>query len=114
MFKSFKYNPIDDTRFAMLQNRFHELSGEEKRVIDLVLDSFGVYSGKVLERITHAEAPWKGARENCFPGEPSAEVISKESIKSYFAEVAKTFELDNVKGLKEYIFSKLQPCTEIE
>ena len=40
VFKSFKYNPIDDTRFAMLQNRFHELSVEEKRVIDLVLDSF--------------------------------------------------------------------------
>ena len=114
VFKSFKYNPIDDTRFAMLQNRFHELSGEEKRVIDLVLDSFGVYSGKVLEQITHAEAPWNGARENCFPGEPSTEVISKESIKSYFAEVAKTFELDSVKGLKEYILNKLEPCTEME
>ena len=26
MFKNFKYNPIDDTRFAMFQNRFNELS----------------------------------------------------------------------------------------
>ena len=45
VFKSFKYNPIDDTRFSMLQNRFNELSDNEKRVIDLVVESFGMYSG---------------------------------------------------------------------
>lgn len=114
VFKSFKYNPVDDSRFAMFQNRFHELSEKEKQVIDLVLDSFGMYSGKVLEQITYIETPWKGAREHCFPGEPSPEMIAKESIKSYFKEVAKSFELDSVKGLKEYILSKLQPCVETE
>ena len=114
VFKSFKYNPIDDSRFAMLQNRFHELSEEEKQVIDLVLDSFGRYSGKVLEQITHVETPWKVARVNYLPGEASNEIISKEAIKNYFSEVAKNFQLDNAEGIKEYIHSRLQACMEAE
>ena len=108
VFKNFKYNPIDDTRFAMFQNRFHELSDNEKKVIDLVVESFGIYSGKILEKITHGETPWMDARINCFPGEPSNEVISKKSIKKYFLEVADKYELDNVGGIKKYISSKLQ------
>lgn len=108
VFKNFKYNPIDDTRFSMFQNRFHELSEDEKKVIDLVVESFGMYSGKTLERITHREAPWLDARLNCLPGEPSNEVISKESIKKYFSEVAKNYEIDSVDGIKKYISSRLQ------
>lgn len=108
VFKNFKYNPIDDTRFAMFQNRFNELSDNEKKVIDLVVESFGMYSGKTLERITHDETPWMEARINCLPGEPSNEVIPKESMKKYFLEVAKRFEIDNLDGIKNYISSKLQ------
>lgn len=108
VFKSFKYNPIEDTRFSMLQNRFNELSDNEKKVIDLVVESFGMYSGKILEQITHRESPWMDARKNCLPGEPSNEVISKESIKEYFSEVARNYEIDSVDGIKKYISSRLQ------
>ncbi len=108
VFKNFKYNPIDDTRFAMFQNRFNELSDAEKMVIDLVVGSFGIYSGKTLEQITHEEEPWKNARTACLPNERSNEVISKEVIKSYFIEVAKKYELSSVSGLREYIDSRLQ------
>lgn len=111
VFKNFKYNPIDDTRFAILQNRFHELSNDEKRVIDLVVESFGRYSGKVLERITHEEPPWKDARVNCLPGEFPNEVISKEVIKTYFASVAKEYDLSELDGINEYIEQRLQICT---
>lgn len=107
VFKSFKYNPIDDTRFSMFQNRFNELSDNEKKVIDLVVESFGMYSGKALEQITHDEASWRDARINCLPGEPSNEVISKESIKKYFSEVAQNYEIDNVDGIKMYISSMI-------
>ena len=108
VFKNFRYNPIDDTRFSMFQNRFHELSDDEKKVIDLVVESFGMYSGKTLEQITHEETPWRETRMNCLPGEPSSEVISKESIKKYFLEVAEKYEIDKVEGIKKYISSKLQ------
>lgn len=108
VFKNFKYNPIDDTRFAMLQNRFHELGDDEKRVIDLVVETFGMYSGKILEQITHGETPWMDARINCLPEEPSNEVISKETIKKYFLEVAEKYQLDTVDGIKGYINSRLK------
>lgn len=108
VFKNFKYNPIDDTRFAMFQNRFNELSDNEKSVIELVVESFGMYSGKALEQITHGETPWIDARDNCLPGEPSNEVISKKAIRDYFLEVSKMFEIDKVSGIKEYINSRLE------
>ena len=107
VFKSFKYNPIDDTRFSMFQNRFNELSDSEKKVIDLVIESFGMYSGKTLERITHGETPWMEARINCMPEEPSNETISKESIKKYFSEVAEKYEIDSVDGIRKYINNRL-------
>lgn len=108
IFKNFKYNPIDDIRFAMFQNRFQELSDDGKKVIDLVVETFGIYSGKTLERITHKESPWMDARVCCLPGEPSNAVISKETIKRYFSEVAQKYELGNVDGIREYIHSRLQ------
>ena len=61
-----------------------------------------------MERITHGESPWLDARENCLPGEPSNEVISKEAIKEIFSEVARNYEKDSVDGIKKYISSKLQ------
>lgn len=108
VFKNFKYNPIDDTRFSMFQNRFSELSDNVKQIINLVVDSFGMYSGKTLERITHGEAPWKDARSNCLPDEPSNEIISKEAIKEYFSEVAEKYDLSSVSGIRSYINSRLQ------
>lgn len=103
VFKNFKYNPIDDIRFAMFQNRFSELSDNAKRIINLVVESFGMYSGKTLELITHGETPWKDARANCLPDEPSNEVILKEVTKKYFSEMAKKYDIGNVNGLRNYI-----------
>ena len=108
VFRNFKYNPIDDTRFSMFQNRFSELSDNVKQVINLVVDSFGLYSGKTLERITHGETPWRDARANCLPDEPSHVVIPKEAIKEYFSEVAKKYDLSSVNGIRSYINSRLQ------
>ena len=107
VFRNFKYNPIEDNRFSLLQNRFRKLSREEKIAIELVVDSFGMYSGKALEEITHTEAPWKEARTYCLPQKRSNVVISKESIRNYFSEVAKQFEINSVAGLRAYIDSRL-------
>lgn len=107
VFKSFKYNPIDDIRFSMFQNRFLELTDEERGVIDLVVESFGMYSGKTLELITHEEKPWCNARKNYLHGEASKELIPKALIESYFLEIAQTYEIDKIDGIKSYINSKL-------
>jgi len=107
VFRNFKYNPIEDNRFSLLQNRFRELSREEKIAIELVVDSFGMYSGKALEEITHTETPWQEAGAHCLPQGRSNVVISKESIRNYFAEVAEQFQINSVSGLRSYIDSRL-------
>ena len=108
LFRDFKYNPIEDNRFLILKNRFQELTDQEKEVIDLVVDTFGMYSGTALERITHKEKPWKDAREGYLPTEPSYVVISKTSIKEYFEGVSKKYDITGADGIKMYIDEQLK------
>ena len=107
LFKDFKFNPIEDNRFAIIKQRYEELGSEEKRVIDLVVNTFGRYSGKTLEGITHTESPWKDAREGYEASESSREIISKDDIKSYFAKVKKEYGSLDERGINEYITSHL-------
>lgn len=107
LFKDFKYNPIEDDRFAIFKDRFEELSEHEKMVIDLVVNTFGKYSGKVLEDITHEESPWKNARVGYEPSEPSRETIHKDEIRNYFISVADRYGVDTEEKLNCYIQSYL-------
>ncbi|NLL72018.1 MAG: DUF4065 domain-containing protein, partial [Clostridiales bacterium] len=103
LFKDFKYNPIEDNRFAIFKERFVELSDQERKVIDLVINSFGKYSGKVLEIITHNESPWKDARSDYNPLQPSREIIDKNEIMEYFSLVANKYGIDTEEKLNSYI-----------
>lgn len=105
LFKDFKYNPIEDNRFAIFKERFVELSEQERKVIDLVINSFGKYSGKVLEIITHNESPWKDARSDYNPLQPSREIIDKNEIMKYFSLVANEYGIDTEEKLNSYIQS---------
>jgi len=105
LFKDFKYNPIEDNRFAIFKERYVELSEQERKVIDLVINSFGKYSGKVLEIITHNESPWKDARTDYNPIQPSREIIDKNEIMKYFSLVANEYGIDTEEKLNSYIQS---------
>lgn len=105
MFRSFRYDPIDDPRFELLKGRSNNLDEKEREVIDLVINTFGMYSGKALERITHRETPWIDAREGYSENEHSQEEISKEAIKAYFVEIRKKFDLNTETGIMDYIHS---------
>lgn len=80
LFRDFKYNPIDDARFALLEGTEDALTDDEKRVIDLVVNTFGMYGGKVLEKITHNEKPWMEARKGYEDSIPSSELLPKDRI----------------------------------
>lgn len=54
-------------------------------MVDRVLDTFGMYSGKVLESITHKEAPWLDA------------------MKEYFKMVDEEYNIRTEDGLRNYI-----------
>ena len=103
LFKDFKYNPIDDARFSLLKGWDAELSLCEKEVIRTVLNTFGLYSGKVLEMITHKEEPWSEARRGYVSNDYSDTEISLSSMKNYFSKIAQTHNLHTEEGLKTYI-----------
>lgn len=108
LFRDFKYNPIDDARFALLEGTADALTEEEKRVIDLVANTFGMYSGKVLERITHNEDPWKEARKGYGDSIPSSELLPKERIMKYYMAVNEKYGIDRETGLRTYIQDMLE------
>ena len=45
MFSSFRYDPIDDPRFELLKGKSTNLNEKEREVIDLVVNTFGMYGG---------------------------------------------------------------------
>ena len=107
MFSSFRYDPIDDPRFELLKRKSTNLDEKEREVIDLVVNTFGMYGGKVLERIPHKEDPWINAREGYLENEPSQEEISKEAIKEYFVSVREKYDLNTETGIMDYIQNML-------
>lgn len=108
MFKSFKYNPIEDKRFIIFKDRFQKLTEEEKRVIDNVVNSFGMYSGKTLEEITHKEAPWADVYNGDNICGYTNELITKDAMMKYFKNVAEKYDLNSEEELKRYILSQLE------
>lgn len=108
LFRDFKYNPIDDARFALLEGIEDALTDDEKRVIDIVLNTFGMYGGKVLEKITHNEEPWQEARKGYGDSIPSNEILSKERIKKYYIAVNEKYGIDKEDGLHSYIHNMLE------
>ena len=103
LFRDFKYNPIDDDRFVPLKESALPLTPEVKEVVDRVLDTFGMYSGKVLESITHKEAPWLDARKGFLPEETSHAEISLDAMKRYFKKVDEKYNIRTEEVLRKYI-----------
>ena len=103
LFRDFKYNPIDDDRFVPLKESALPLTPEAKEVVDRVLDTFGMYSGKVLESITHKEVPWLDARKGFLPDETSHAEISLDAMKAYFKKVDEKYNIRTEDGLRKYI-----------
>ena len=107
LFRDFKYNPIEDARFALFDGSANLLTDEEKEVIELVVNTFGLYGGKTLERITHNETPWKEARRGYSDSIPSNAELSKDRIKEYFEKINEIYSIDTEDGLNSYIASML-------
>lgn len=111
LFRDFKYNPIDDARFALLEGTADTLTDNEKSVIDLIVNTFGMYGGKVLERITHNETPWKEARKGYGDSIPSSEPLPKEHIMKYYVEMNKKYGMGTEEGLRTYIHDMLDKAS---
>lgn len=57
---------------------------ETQSVLSQVLEAYGSVAAKTLEHLTHQDLPWKEARRGVPDEARCSNVISKQSIKSYF------------------------------
>ena len=80
------------------------LSQEEIEAIDLVLNSFGWFSPKTLEMISHLQLPWLEKRVGYKPDESGTELIDEESVKQYYIHN----KLNSQYNLEQYIMRCMQ------
>ncbi len=78
------------------------LTTSEKAIFDSVTSHLCCYSGKVLERFTHNEAPWLNARGDLSILAPSDRIISRDSIGEYFTAVKEKYNMVTPKDIRAY------------
>ncbi len=85
-YKKYGYKPIDNGIYSNHGWLVSKLSKEEIGVIDMVIRTFGLYSPKTLEKISHLQKPWWEKRIGYKKDEVGNEVIDEASIREYYIE----------------------------
>jgi len=77
--------------FSVLPGHFREfttpnLEFSESSIesMNVVIEDYGHMEPYWLSEMTHIELPWRDARVGVSPGEPSKNLISKDSLQSYY------------------------------
>lgn len=81
-FKKWGWSPIGE------ETALIELSKDVKIHLDEVMQVFGGFTAYTLEQMTHNEKPWIDARGSLLPDEPSTSIISQESMRAHFRQIA--------------------------
>lgn len=106
-YKNYGYNPIEENECDYTDI---ELAKIEKEILDSVIRNFGCYSGKVLEKMTHAEMPWSITRAGLRDDESSDRIIEKDLIRKYFEAIKLKHNMLNISDISDYstdLFNKL-------
>lgn len=64
-----------------------QLSDETREILDEVWDTYGPFTAKALETLTHSEDPWRDARQGYEPGTPSSRIIPQDIMRRYYANL---------------------------
>jgi uncharacterized phage-associated protein len=78
-FQHYSWNPIDESVEKP------DLPDAVEKHLREVMEVYGGMSAWDLERLTHAEEPWRIARGDLAADEPSTAVISDEEMKRFYA-----------------------------
>ena len=76
-YKHFRWQPIVKDANPILPENISNF-------LDEVVEEYFSCDAYELEQMTHAEDPWKQARESLMLDEPSDEIIKKEWIREYY------------------------------
>lgn len=103
-YKKYKYNPIDNGIRSTHGCMLSKVSESEVKAIDIVIKTFGVYSPKTLELISHLQTPWIEKRVGYGDDAPCSEAVDQKSIKKYFIEN----RLNSEENIMSYIMNILK------
>ena len=59
-------------------------SEDQQETIDIILADYGDLTGRQLSHLTHAERPWREARDGLGPTDPSSSEITTTSMQAYY------------------------------
>ena len=79
-FRDLRWDPIDN---AGEKAKHAQLA----KFLKMIVEKYGKFSAKQLERLTHSESPWINARAGLAFDEPSHAVISHADMRRYFAGI---------------------------
>ena len=97
-YRDYRFDPIEKT--ATFDTSV--FSASEKAICDSVINSICCYSGRILERFTHNEAPWLTTRGDLPDSAPSDRIIEKSVIGAYFDAVKAKYNMVNPRDIKDY------------
>ena len=103
-FSYYRYNPISKNEFESY-NEIDSLNAKEIKLIDSVINNFGVYSGKTLEKMTHTTIPWEEGRKELSEEEYSSNIIDIDTMKDYFTNIGKKYKMKSVSDISKYVSS---------
>lgn len=103
-YKKFGYKPIDNGIHSSHGCMLSKVSEDELKAIDMVLHTFGLYSPKTLETISHKQDPWIEKRAGYGEKEVGREVIDEESVREYYTQN----ELNTEERIMKYILECLK------
>ena len=97
-YRDYRFDPIEKTTTFDTS----VFSASEKAICDSVINNLCCYSGKILERFTHNEAPWLTTRGDLPDSAPSDRIIEKSVIGAYFDAVKAKYNMVNPRDIKDY------------
>ena len=97
-YRDYRFDPIEKTTTFDTS----VFSASEKAICDSVINNICCYSGKILERFTHNEAPWLTTRGDLPDSAPSDRIIEKSVIGAYFNAVKAKYNMVNPRDIKDY------------
>ena len=96
----YKSNKIDYNE--LLFDREFSLSDEETKYLDVILESFGSYSGSILREMTHLTSPWINTRIGLDINESSCRRIDLEEMNDYFENIYKEYKMHDFIDIFKY------------
>lgn len=84
------YNRYKECGFEAIKEPEEDIPAmdeETTKFLNDIWETFGMYDGKYLEKMTHEEEPWINARKGYDAGEVCNKIITKKSMKEFFEKI---------------------------